>query len=277
MSSKDSVLLVVTTDLVSNPEAIAKLQSNFSGRDVHQQLLERLSENAVVLPKNKYAEVYITGGLPPVTVVDSLYDTLVENGTVTGDIQPESGAHFIVAGFTKNGDGQWTKKSTGAAAAAPVQLRRPASQDQRPQNPFKRAASGETPLTLPNEAETEEDGIIDEDDLVSDSNVAPAYNYPARCDPGPGKKRRRACKDCTCGLKEAEEAEDEEVRGKQSAVMLNADDIAEIDFTVPGKAVGGCGSCALGDAFRCDGCPYLGLPPFKPGEVVSVDQFGDDF
>jgi anamorsin len=135
----------------------------------------------------------------------------------------------------------------------------------------------------------EDDELIDEDDLLTEedkqhgliqresptkSSSCMAFTdlIAPECRPKTGK-RRRACKDCTCGLKEKIEAEDAERRNKAdedlNKMQLKDDDLAEIDFTVQGK-VGSCGNCALGDAFRCAGCPYIGLPAFKPGEEVRL-------
>ncbi|QDS76289.1 electron carrier [Venturia effusa] len=118
----------------------------------------------------------------------------------------------------------------------------------------------------------EDDDLIDEDELLTEADLARPIVQPPECQPKPGK-RRRACKDCSCGLKEKIEAEDAARRAQAdkelNTMRLDKDEMAEVDFTIQGK-VGSCGNCALGDAFRCDGCPYIGLPAFKPGEEVRL-------
>ncbi|KAF8639879.1 hypothetical protein AX17_001133 [Amanita inopinata Kibby_2008] len=113
------------------------------------------------------------------------------------------------------------------------------------------------------------------------------------CEPvtsGSAPRRKRACKNCTCGLAELEEEEinmskvirtiasaqiddtTEEVRQQQQAEQER---LVRAAKAAP-NATSSCGSCYLGDAFRCAGCPYLGLPAFKPGEKVEIELGMDD-
>ncbi|KAK4986656.1 electron carrier [Elasticomyces elasticus] len=124
---------------------------------------------------------------------------------------------------------------------------------------------------IPSNAELMNGPQIDPNTLLSEQDRQRPVIIPQECKPN--GKRRRACKDCSCGLKQKIEAEDKAKRtaadNALETMKLGADDLTEVDFTVQGK-VGSCGNCALGDAFRCDGCPYIGLPAFKPGEEVRL-------
>jgi len=90
-----------------------------------------------------------------------------------------------------------------------------------------------------------EDELLDEEDLV----------VPPTAPDGDCSTKRKACKDCSCGRAEEEEEQ----------LM------ALITLVEPKKVVtSSCGSCFLGDAYRCGSCPYLGMPAFKPGEEVKL-------
>ncbi|XXG86708.1 hypothetical protein AAC387_Pa11g1551 [Persea americana] len=94
--------------------------------------------------------------------------------------------------------------------------------------------------------------LIDEDSLLTDEDLKkPQQPLVNDCEVG---TTRKACKNCTCGRAEAEE--------KVQKLGLTTEQLNN-----PQSA---CGSCGLGDAFRCGGCPYKGLPPFKMGEKVSL-------
>lgn len=90
---------------------------------------------------------------------------------------------------------------------------------------------------------------INEDDLLGEV-PAPVGQGKSDCSTKP-----RACMNCSCGRKDLEDkygAEEAKTRLQQ------------------GKERSACGSCYLGDAFRCESCPYRGLPAFKAGNKVEL-------
>jgi hypothetical protein len=119
------------------------------------------------------------------------------------------------------------------------------------------------------EDDDERDEMIDEDALLTEKDKAKptAEGEGVGCPP-----TRKPCKDCTCGRKEEEEMKENATPASSVVKMDLENDPNDETFK------SACGNCALGDAFRCAGCPYLGQPAFKEndgeGKVVMLDDLG---
>eukprot|EP00466_Bigelowiella_natans_P000184 jgi/Bigna1/125481/aug1.1_g189 len=99
------------------------------------------------------------------------------------------------------------------------------------------------------EAQPEESAVmIDPESLIDISPKPDAEKVLASSPPA----RRRACENCVCGRKE------KEVRGE----LVDEEIFDKSGNLIPPKT-GGCGNCARGDDYRCDGCPYKGQPAFR--------------
>jgi hypothetical protein len=100
--------------------------------------------------------------------------------------------------------------------------------------------------------------LVDEDALLTEEDmVRPTLPNNPTDDCGVGSGRK-ACKNCTCGRAEMEESD---TKATVKAVLTS--DLLD-------NPQSACGSCGLGDAFRCAGCPYKGLPAFRLGEKISL-------
>lgn len=98
--------------------------------------------------------------------------------------------------------------------------------------------------------------------LLDPMDIAMATTAPQRDDCEVAKdKTRKACKNCSCGRADEE---------KLSTVIKSSGAVAAAKPKAAPVAASSCGSCYLGDAFRCASCPYMGQPAFKPGDKVIL-------
>lgn len=273
-----SVLLLLHPTAVTNAEYVtdlkAKLQLESHGVPIKQLLLNNVEEADDL--DQLYSRIYIANDPDQTNLPTAIFPklALLLDGSaslkIDGENLPVGQDLELVMNGLVNENGVWkkiaiqeTRLNFGKKEGTTSTLKK---------GMFKRKASK---LDYFNDMDEESAGALSPNEMIDeDSLVEGGINYklikPSCLDEfRKTKRKKRACKDCTCGLKELQEEEEEATRVKLTSVELS-----EIDFTIEGKQ-GGCGSCALGDAFRCDGCPYLGLPPFKPGEVIRVDGFDD--
>ncbi|KAL8975384.1 MAG: hypothetical protein Q9197_000413 [Variospora fuerteventurae] len=304
-------LLLAPPSLSSHPEKLKGILATHDRNATDIQMLDRLSLTLINLPAATYDLVLIlldadntrtessklltspvlkeiARSLKPAGKLDSQDGELASSdsaerreavfaGLIVVDekmVKPNySATESIPLRFGKKKEGERTALTAnpgGAGAVSP--------------NPAGKRKSGHLQGTTPvgvgfvlpwddldaHDNEDDDDELIDENVLLSEEDMHTIVVQPVECRPKSGK-RRRACKDCTCGLAQRIQAEEEVKRSTadQQLAKLTSEELSEVDFTVAGKA-GSCGNCALGDAFRCEGCPYIGQPAFKPGEEVKI-------
>ncbi|KAL5488019.1 DRE2 [Sanghuangporus weigelae] len=281
-------------------------------RMVEKMMVDRLVEGATMLAPASYGTIYavlsqadldslalnLSSLLPQLLTGLSTHGTLhIQNASSNlSTVRPEleragfeiltekddTGALIaqkVVKFFTTT-----TTTTTTTTSNASVSLNRPAAASvplRRPTFDATKRSSKKALWTLSSPAPGTP--RVDAEALLTPADRA----RPEPCAPssGSGPRRRKACKGCTCGLAELEAEEEKnatvvlidgapdggarEVKAQERERLLRAAAMAP-------KMTSSCGNCALGDAFRCAGCPYLGLPAFKPGEKVEINFDMDD-
>ncbi|KLT44335.1 putative cytoplasm protein [Cutaneotrichosporon oleaginosum] len=259
-----------------------------SGANVTGEMLDRILDNATTLPPPPLS-LHIVVPLP---LSPALLTAVPASSTVHVHLPPGPPevatalqATLSQRGFISNP----TSSSASVLAFSAPQASSSALPISRPLALKRRSDKASKAALWALESAPMADGGVSL--LTPEDRARPECIFPAA--DGKKVKRRRACKDCTCGLAELEKEEDDRaaaaVKEAQAFFLEGDDDIPAhvrsatagvegvwpVDRRAEAKKTSSCNSCYLGDAFRCASCPYLGLPPFKPGEKVQL-SIGDD-
>ncbi|KAK4657110.1 electron carrier [Podospora pseudocomata] len=308
--SGERTLLLAPPSIASREDRLTSLFSVYDRSATDLQMLDRLAAGLVSLPAKTYDLILVLtdpdgsrrSEVSPLLSNREIWGKVVPALKAGGTLRSEDGSfgqgnsteekEAILAGLVLGDDG-YTKPDYAEQEVVPLRFgaKKVNADGSVPLSFGKKAAAAPAPAPAPApvskgpagvgfidfsddldlDAEDDDD-VIDEDTLLTEADLKRPIQQPPECAPQPGKKRR-ACKDCTCGLAERIAAEDEARREKAekglATLKLKSEDLSELDFTVQGKT-GSCNSCYLGDAFRCADCPYIGLPAFKPGEQVKI-------
>ncbi|CDS00597.1 hypothetical protein [Sporisorium scitamineum] len=273
-------VLVIGSMTSAQSGAYQKAVEAYSGRQVEMHMVDRLTDGATSLNPSTYPlahlAVHYADASSPV-LLSSLHSALQPNGKIiveAGELVDATTAQKVKAELTIAG---FTDIQTDVATGITLWATQPASAN----------------------------NLIDQSSLLCDADfIATTAVKRPDCDVATGQsKKKKACKGCTCGLRELQE--EEERTANANVVQLDTEDMdmpgaspseggkrTEVIETIIGKdgkpktikriqvdtkgATSSCGSCFLGDAFRCSSCPYLGLPAFEPGQKVEIPVGMDD-
>lgn len=169
---------------------------------------------------------------------------------------------FIVAQKPAHVPGTSFSLKTKSSMAAPTVSSMPSATLLRRKPDPTRSASKKALWTLSSPTPSP---TIDAESLLTAADRA----RPVACEPAVkgAPRRKKACKNCSCGLAELEAEELRESKvvvldGSQTGSATEVEQsekerLVQAAKAAP-KATSSCGSCFLGDAFRCASCPYLG-------------------
>ncbi|KAJ6539078.1 cytokine-induced anti-apoptosis inhibitor 1, Fe-S biogenesis-domain-containing protein [Mycena capillaripes] len=290
--SKGPALVIGSLSMAQDGKYQSLISDLESSRKVDKQMLDRLVDGATILDGSTYSAVHVTLStseyqdlLPKAAdLLSQLREGLQPLGTLhLHNLSPSDSAfasELTLAGFTiLSTDGTLIaqKPAHASSAALPLKKSAPAiALNRKKTDPATKKALWA--LSAPTAPPIDAEALLTPADRARPVPTCEPVNAAA-------PRRKKACKNCSCGLRELEE---EELRaskvvvldGSQTgeAVEVSQDEKARLVRAAQAapKATSSCGSCFLGDAFRCASCPYLGLPAFKPGEKVEIDFGMDD-
>lgn len=194
----------------------------------------------------------------PGAAVDKVQSNFTLNGFIAASVEacsvsvPDDVRDTLKSPFDCNDDlvflkARAAKPSYEVGDSAPVTISIPANRKAEAVNAWTLSAND-----MVDDDILDSDAILDAEDLKK-PDPASLQAACGTADATQPAGKRKACKNCTCGLAEELDAEE----GNMQAASEH-------------NPASSCGNCYLGDAFRCSSCPYRGMPAFKPGEKVAL-------
>lgn len=253
--SSHTVLVIKKNEAQSNPESVPETSTKY----IIDEDVAKVSSQVALEADNSFEKVLIVEVIPDDSLQSLLFKKLKSKGKLMIDGIVDRAAGQVLATDLK------IQGFLDIMAAKDPSTGRRFIVCERPQWEIGAAAklnlksSATAPIAKVKLSNLAEDDMIDEDALLQESVIPENDKFDCGTD-NTGKKR--ACKNCSCGLAE------EEAKGNQ----------ANQPKTTEEKIVkaSSCGSCYKGDAYRCASCPFLGKPAFEPGMEKVILAMGDD-
>jgi hypothetical protein len=216
-------LLLAPPSLAAHEKRISALFTTYDRSSTDLHMLDRLAAGLVTLPPATYDLVLVLtdadgsrrAEASALLVGRDVWSRLVPSIKPGGALRSEDASfksgvpeakEAVLAGLVSGTEG-FTKPEYAEGEVVPLRfgLKKKAAPTPAPAVQAPAAPSGvgfvDFSDDLDLDAEEDDDALIDEDTLLTEEDLKRPVPQPPECQPQPGKKRR-ACKDCTCGLAE---------------------------------------------------------------------------